>query len=79
MYSAGFPDLFATHKKYGPRWIEVKLPGMIGSAFTPAQLEEFPKLANNGAPIWILTGATESEYKKLFMPENWFQYFVMKG
>ena len=54
----GFPDLYATHYKYSQRWIEVKLPEMKGSSFTPAQLEWFPKMVSNGSPIWILTGST---------------------
>ena len=66
----GFPDLYATHSKYGPRWVEVKLPNMKGSSFTPAQLENFPKFLANGTKIWVLTGATELEYNKLFAPEN---------
>ena len=66
----GFPDLYITHFKYGPRWVEVKLPNMKGSSFTPAQLEHFPKFLANGTKIWILTGATELEYKKIFQPEN---------
>jgi len=66
----GFPDLYATHYKYGARWIEVKLPEMKGSSFTPAQLEWFPKMVSHGSPIWILTSNTEEEYKKLFRPQN---------
>lgn len=64
-YQSGLPDLFATHRKLGPRWIEVKLPGMRGSKFTPAQLEVFPKMQENGSPIWILTDATWEQYKLL--------------
>jgi hypothetical protein len=79
MYQSGFPDLYATHAKYGCRWIEVKLPGMKKSRFTKAQMTEFPKLVNNGTPIWILTGATEYEYRKLFQPCNWMEYTLLKG
>lgn len=74
MYQSGFPDLFACHSRYGTRWIEVKLPGMKGSKFTPAQLENFPKMCANGAGVWILTGDSESEYNKLFARHNWWQY-----
>lgn len=81
MYQSGFPDLYATHSRYGARWIEVKLPEMKGSHFTPAQLDTFPKLEANGALVWVLTGATESEYKKLFardernqLRSNWSTY-----
>lgn len=75
MFQAGFPDTWATHSKYGGRWIEYKLPGMKGSRFTPAQLECFPKLAANGTAIYILTGATDEEYQKLFKPSNFSYYF----
>lgn len=74
MYQSGFPDLFACHSTYGQRWIEVKLPNMKGSKFTPAQLRCFPKLCANGSGVWILTAAKESEYEKLFTKFNWWQY-----
>lgn len=76
MFQSGFPDLFACHSGWGglTRWIEVKLPEMKGSRFTGAQLEDFPKFCANGSGVWILTDATEAEYKKLFKPPNWFQY-----
>lgn len=74
MYQSGFPDLFACHSRYGQRWIEVKLPDMKGSKFTPAQVENFPKFSANGSPIWIITGDSDYEMEKLFKPENWYQY-----
>lgn len=77
MYQSGFPDLYATHSIYGTRWIEVKRPS--GYSFTPAQLDHFPKLSAHGTRIYILTAATEEEYKKLFGPANWHMYLgVMK-
>jgi hypothetical protein len=79
MFQSGFPDLYATHTRYGARWIEVKLPNMEGSKFTPAQLEDFPKLCANGSGVWVLTAATDSEYKKLFGKFNWWTYVgIMK-
>ena len=78
MYQSGFPDLYATNTKYGARWIEVKNKDHY--SFTPAQCDCFPKLSANGTRIWILVGATESEYNKLFGPENWFMYMMrMRG
>jgi hypothetical protein len=75
----GWPDLYCCHKQYGQRWIEVKLPEMRGSKFTPAQLEWFPKLSGSGAGIWIMTAADEHEYSVLFRPQNWYHYLsVMK-
>lgn len=78
LYMSGMPDLYSTHKKYGPRWIEVKLPNMEGSSFTAAQLTNFPKLIENGTPVWILTAAVEAEYKKLFQPSNFLEYMLRK-
>ncbi len=71
---SGVPDLFACHYNYGHRWIEVKLPGMKGSKFTNAQLKDFPKFCANGSGVWIMTGATDEEYKKLMNTANWYQY-----
>jgi|TARA_R110000824_G_scaffold44833_4_gene130189 Holliday junction resolvase len=62
----GMPDIFATHKQFGMRWIEVKLPQMKGSKFTKRQKEEFPKLILHGAQIYIITEASASQYKMLF-------------
>lgn len=73
-YSAGWPDLFACHRRYGHRWIEVKLPGFKGSKYTKAQIRDFPKFCENGSGVWVLTGASEEEYNKLFEPPNWYQY-----
>lgn len=78
LYQAGFPDVYATHYLYGVRWIEIKLPDMKGSRFTAAQLEHFPKLRANGTRIWILTAATEYEYKKLFKDDN-IGYYLMEA
>jgi len=73
-YTAGWPDLFACHSRYGQRWIEVKLPGMKGSKYTPAQIDDFPKFCAHGSGVWVLTGDTDQEYEKLFRPPNWYQY-----
>lgn len=74
MYQSGFPDLYATHSEYGPRWIEVKNPSAY--SFTRAQMEHFPKLVANGTRIWILSAATEEEYAKLFKECNWYHYLM---
>lgn len=74
MYQWGFPDVFATHTRFGARWIEVKNP--LNYSFTAAQLECFPKLCAYGSPVWILTAATPEEYNKLFAPFNWFMYLL---
>lgn len=74
VYSEGLPDLIACHHSYGLRFIEIKLPGMAGSRFTAAQLRDFPQFVAHGCGIWIMTAASESEYEKLFKPQNLWQY-----
>ena len=73
-FQAGFPDLFCANRKYGIRWVEVKLPDMKGSHFTPAQLVYFPQFAAAGVGIWILTSDSDYEINKLFGPPNWYMY-----
>jgi len=74
MYQRGLPDLWASHYLYGARWIEIKLPNMVGSKFTPAQMEYFPKICANGSGVWIMTADTDDEYEKLFKSSNWAMY-----
>jgi hypothetical protein len=75
MYQSGFPDLFAAHRSYGSRWIEVKNPKSY--SFTPAQMEWFPKFAAVQCGIWILTSSEPGELAKLMGPPNWHHY--LKG
>lgn len=75
MYQSGFPDLYCSHVKYRQRWVEVKNP--LQYSFTSAQRENFPLMSANGSPIWILTAATEDEYRKLWCPENWHVYILL--
>jgi hypothetical protein len=69
LYSAGFPDLYCCHFKYRQRWVEIKNP--LAYCFTGAQMRDFPRFSASGCGVWILVAATESEYAKLFLPENW--------
>lgn len=74
MYMSGMPDLFCVKKRYGPRFIEVKNPGKF--SFTPAQLEDFPRMVAEGVNIWVLVAATEKEYAKLFERPNLWIYLA---
>jgi hypothetical protein len=76
-YQEGMPDLFATHRLYGIRLIEVKLPNMKGSRFTAAQLQTFPRLCDNGSGVWIMTAANDYEYKVLFQKPNYDKYLLL--
>lgn len=73
-FQSGLPDLYATHSKYGIRWIECKLPE---GRFTSAQLDTIPKMSAHGSGVWVLVDATDAEIEKLFGPENWF--FFLKS
>lgn len=73
MFQRGLPDIYATHRLYGARWIEVKNPESY--SFTAAQVSTFPLLVANGAGVWILISDEDSEIKKLMKPCNWYQYF----
>lgn len=73
-FQSGLPDDFATRLPNIHRWIEIKLPHMQGSRFTPAQLKVFPELCKHGSGVWVLTAATEEEYNKLYEKCNWYKY-----
>jgi len=68
-YQMGIPDLYAFHKKWSERWIEVKRPDHY--SFTKAQRLKWPEWERAGIPIWILTAATQEQYNLLFSPPNW--------
>jgi len=50
IFQAGFPDLYATHERYGVRLIEVKEK----LRFTKAQKTVFNLLRKNGSPVYIV-------------------------
>jgi|SRR6516162_5707775 hypothetical protein len=67
IFQVGLPDLFATHKQWGSRWIEIKRREAY--VFTPAQKDVFKRLCENGSGVWVMMD--ESEYDCLFKPPNW--------
>lgn len=73
-YQSGFPDVYATHATWRQRWIEVKVAERF--SFTKAQLRDYPLMVANGSPIWIMTEATDAEYKKLFGPHNLHEFLA---
>ena len=72
MYQQGFPDLYACHRSYGTRWIEVKNPKSY--KFTAAQIYSFTRMAAEEVGIFVLTSDSDEEYQKLFQPSNWHLY-----
>lgn len=67
-YQRGFPDRYVFHREHGVRWIDYKAPHK--NEFTPAQQKEWPDWSMFGGGIWIMTEASDSEYRKLFGPAN---------
>lgn len=69
---SGFPDVFACHKRYGIRWVEIKRPK--GYRFTDSQYTVFTKFASKNVGVWVLMDETQHEKNKLFGPCNWYHY-----
>lgn len=62
----GFPDLYATHKVHGQRWIETKVEdGYVRRT----QIDKFLEFAAHDIGVWVLFD--ERDYPKLFEPCNW--------
>lgn len=83
MYQRGFPDLYICRRRYGTRWVEVKVLSQY--KFTESQMESFPRLASEGVGIWIIAAPViedlaelrrylHREYEKLFQPSNYWSY-----
>ena len=71
-FQSGLPDLYAVHRVYGTRWIEMKTPG---GTLTPAQRHMFRQLSIYGDKIWILRGI--EDYPLLLKPtDNWKIFLV---
>jgi hypothetical protein len=67
------PDLYVAHEHHGARWIEVKRKDQY--SFTRTQRTKFLELISKNINIWILVGFDEQEYRKLFAPMNFFEYW----
>lgn len=73
MFQSGFPDLYCTHMEYGQRWVECKTPDQY--SFTSAQIKCFTKWSGCGIKIWIMTAATEVQYKRVLCgTPNWHEF-----
>lgn len=72
-WQTGIPDLLAHHPQWGSRWIDVKVEGKY--SFTKAQRIKWPLWDKYQLGIWILTGADQANYDKLFAPPNWRDYW----
>jgi hypothetical protein len=72
-FQVGIPDLYCHHPKWGSRWIDVKVEGKY--SFTKAQRFKWPKWEKYGVGVWILTGADQDNYDKLFKAPNMRSYW----
>lgn len=66
----GFPDIFATHRKYGIRLIETKVP--VRGKLSDSQIAMIRKLAAHGTKVYVLHD--ERDYDKLFLEPNWLSF-----
>lgn len=75
-FQHGIPDLYIHHPEYGARWVDIKNPGRY--EFTKSQRIKWPLWDKFGCGVWIIAAATEEEYRKLFRPPNWRNYWKDK-
>jgi hypothetical protein len=75
-FQTGIPDLYCFRKDAGHRWVDVKNPKSY--SFTKAQKIKWPHWESHGLGVWILTGADQENYDKLFGPPNWLEYWKDK-
>ena len=64
--TAGLPDVYATHPKWGYRWIETKAPK---GKLRASQVKKFTEFALAGIDVFVCVN--ENWYKYLFGPPNW--------
>ena len=69
--SHGWPDLYAAHLEYGPRWIEMKVPG---SKLRETQIKFITDFERAGVGVWVLEAGDPQQYARLFKPPNWRNY-----
>lgn len=72
-FQKGFPDRYIFQKGMGQKWIDYKAP--LRNCFTIAQQKEWPEWDEGGVGIWIMTEASDEEYRKLFGPPNWREFW----
>lgn len=94
IYQSGFPDLYVGHLRYGTRWIECKIAEYcqftnaqqqefplfsakgIGIWVLAVSVEEVRNRLTNHTE-WLRK--LEAEYKKLFLPANWYTYLQLSN
>ena len=70
-FQKGVPDLYLFHQQMNKhRWVDVKRAE--AHVFTPDQCRVWPKWTPG---VWIMMGASEEWYQKLFEPPNFMEYW----
>lgn len=68
-FQTGIPDLYLGHKKYGTRWVDVKVYGRY--SFTKAQRRKWPVWEKYNIGIWIIGAKSSAECTKEHMTEEY--------
>lgn len=81
-FQSGIPDLLLAHKKYGQRWVDIKVYDKY--SLTKAQRAKWPIWESFGVGIWILGAKSPEDCTKahmirehdiLFRPPNWREFW----
>jgi hypothetical protein len=73
-FQKGIPDLYCFNAGLDMhRWVDVKNPASY--VYTKDQCQKWPKWEAAGLGVWIMMAATVEEYKKLFKPHNFRDYW----
>ena len=76
-FTKGLPDKYcidvterAEGRTLGQRWVELKRPEV--GRYTKDQLATFPLIEKAGIGVWVMTDATDAQYKMVVSsPPNW--------
>lgn len=74
VYQKGLPDLYCWNEQLGiHRWVDVKMPNR--HTYTKDQCQKWTYWESKGLGVWIMMGASEGWYQKLFEPPNFREYW----
>lgn len=77
-FQKGIPDLYCFNPSIGGpeglhRWVDIKVKGQ--HRYTKSQCQKWPLWESIGLGVWIMMGATDEWYSKLFGPPNFRDYW----
>ena len=78
-FQSGIPDLYCFNPSLGGseglhRWVDLKVKGQ--HRYTKAQCQKWPLWESIGLGVWIMMGATDEWYAKLFQLPNFRDYWI---